>query len=293
MVGESANGAGTEGQSRRQGVQVIARAAQIMRLLAQEPHDLTPSAVALRIGLPRSTVHRILGALEAEGFVRIGSGGRLRLGPGLTSLALAGRRDLRHEAAPFLQRLSSELRETVDLAVLDGSEVLFVEQFAAPRRLRIVSEIGARFPAHCTANGKALLAMLPTAEIERLLPEELPALTEKTITSRARLLVELDEVRRSRVAYDREEHTFGMSAVGTVIEEAAGTLAAATVVMPTARFAGNEEKVRDALVRTRAEIEAVLRGGNPPVAAAEHAAGGPIPGPDDKGGEAAIARRGS
>jgi DNA-binding IclR family transcriptional regulator len=251
---------GAEATPRRAGVQVIARAAEIMRLLGGAPDGLTSGELAARVGLPRSTVHRIVGALDAEGFVGVAPSGRLRLGPALISLAVAGRQELRHEAAPHLKRLSDELHETVDLAVLDGHEVLFIDQYASRRRLRIVSEIGARFPLHCTANGKALLAELPTTEVERLLPKTLPALTGNTITLRRRLLEELEQVRETRIAYDREEHTVGMSAVGTVIRDAVGTKAAVTVVMPTARFEEDEERVAAALARTRDEIELALRG---------------------------------
>ena len=132
---------------RREGVQVIARAAEMLRRLAAEPDGLTLIELAARVGLPRSTAHRIVGALSQEGFVRAAPSGKLRIGSSLIGIAVSSRRDLRHEAAPFIERLSHELRETVDLAVLDGSEVLFVDQYTSRRTLRVVAEIGARFPA--------------------------------------------------------------------------------------------------------------------------------------------------
>jgi len=242
-------------------VQVIARAAEIIRLLGSAPDGLTLSEVARGVDLPRSTVHRIVGALEAEAFVRSESPGVLRLGPSLIGLAVGGRRDLRHEVSPYLRRLSHELGETVDLAVLEGGQVLFVDQYTSRRRLRIVSEIGARFPVHCTANGKALLAELSLEEVWRLVPEELPALTEHTITGREELLEELARVRTEGVAYDREEHTLGMSAVGAVVRDAAGSMAAVTVVAPTARFEGDEERLAAALLRAGKDMQTALVGG--------------------------------
>lgn len=246
--------------ARKDGVQVIARAAQIMRLLAESPEGLNLGQLTEQVGLPRSTVHRIVGALDAEGFVRPASSGKLRIGPALIGLAVASRRDLRHEAARFLERLSHELRETVDLAVLDGGEVLFIDQYASRRLLRVVSEIGGRFPLHCTANGKALLAELPVEEVLRLVPKTPPAMTAHTIADRDRLLEELEQVRRTGVAYDRQEHNIGLSAVGTVIKDAVGNMAAVTVVMPTARFEGNEERITAALLQTREQIQAALLG---------------------------------
>jgi DNA-binding IclR family transcriptional regulator len=246
---------------RRDGVQVIARAAETLRRLAAEPDGLTLIELAGRVGLPRSTTHRIVRALSQEGFVRAAPSGKLRIGPALIGIAMSSRRDLRHEAGPFLERLSHELHETVDLAVLDGGEVLFIDQYASRRSLRVVSEIGARFPAYCTANGKALLAALPEAEMERLLPRQLKRITEHTITDRDVLLAELERARTAGIAYDREEYTIGVSAVGTVVRDAIGTVAAITVVMPAARFRGEEERVTAALLRTRDEIQSVLHGG--------------------------------
>ena len=186
--------------------------------------------------------------------------GKLRVGPSLIGIAVSSRRDLRHEAAPYLERLSRELHETANLAVLDGGEVLFIDQYTSRRYLRIASEIGARFPVHCTANGKALLAALSPEDIERRLPAKLEALTDNTITDRANLLAELDQVRAAGVAYDREEHALGVSAVACVVHDAVGTTAAITVVMPAARFHGHEETIAAALLHTRDEIQVVLNG---------------------------------
>ena len=239
---------------------MIARAAEVLRRLAAEPHGLTLIELSARVGLPRSTAHRIVSALAKEGFVRSAPSGRLRIGPALVGLAVSSRSDLRHEAAPYLERLSHELRETVDLAVLDAGEVLFIDQHPSRRTLRIVSEIGARFPLHATANGKALLSALPPEEVLELLPEPLEATTPHTITDRDALLAELERIRASGVAYDREEYTIGIAAAGTAVRDAVGALAAITVVVPATRFYESEAEITAALLRTRDEIQAVLSG---------------------------------
>ena len=241
-------------------MQVLARAAEVLRRLAAEPHGLTLIELSTRVGLPRSTAHRIVSALAQEGFVRAAPSGRLRIGPALIGLAVASRSDLRHEAAPYLERLSHELRETVDLAVLDAGEVLFIDQHASRRTLRIVSEIGARFPLHATANGKALLSTLSPEELLELLPRRLAATTPNTITERAALLAELEQVRVTGLAYDREEYTIGIAAVGTALRDSVGATAAITVVVPTSRFSESETEISAALLRTRDEIQAVLNG---------------------------------
>ena len=247
-------------RARREGVQVIARAAQVLRELAGEPHGLSLLELGKRVGLPRSTAHRIVRALAEEGMVASTPAGKLRVGPALIGMAVASRRELRHEAGPYLDRLAHELRETVNMAVLDGGEVLFIDQYAPRRYLRIASEIGARFPVYCTANRKVLLATLPDEEVERRLPRRLAPLTPSTVTDRSRLLNELAEVRSSGVAYDREEHAPGVSAVATAVTDAVGTAAAVSVVMPSVRFAGSEQRITEGLIRTRDEIQVLLHG---------------------------------
>lgn len=217
------------------------------------------SQIAERVGLARSTVHRLVTALEAERFVASASpNGRVRLGPGLARLAGAASSDVRGVIHPSLERLSRELNETVDLAVLEHDHVRFIDQVAAPRRLRAVSAVGAVFPAHCTANGKALLAAAPGAEVLRWLPARLERQTPNTITDREELLAELDRVRAEGVGYDREEHTIGICAVGAVVRDPAGALAAVTVPLPSQRFYGKEEKLAAALLRVCAEIGQAL-----------------------------------
>jgi len=259
-AGDAPRAAGGGPNTRREGVQVIARAAQVLRELAGEPHGLSLLELGRRVGLPRSTAHRIVRALTEEGMVATTPAGKLRVGPALIGMAVASRRELRHEAGPYLDRLAHELRETVNLAVLDGGEVLFIDQYAPRRYLSIASEIGARFPVYCTAAGKVLLAALPDEEVGRRLPKRLAPLTPATTTDRSRLLEELAEVCERGVAYDREEHAPGVSAVATAVTDAVGTVAAVSVVMPSVRFAGSEERITEELLRARDEVQVVLHG---------------------------------
>lgn len=243
--------AGSKALDNQAGVQVIARAASILKVLQEHPEGLSFSQIAERVVLPRSTVHRIVSALEAERFVSKSSrDGRVRLGSALVLLGKAVTRDWRHEVRPCLEELFLRVNETVDLAILEDDHALFIDQIAAPHRLQAVSGVGISFPLHCTSNGKALLAQLSHDEIEGLIPEQLPALTPNTITTRVRLLEELERVKVEHVAYDREEHTVGICAVGTAIASATGTLAAISIPVPTLRFYGNEEKLAAALLDT-------------------------------------------
>jgi DNA-binding IclR family transcriptional regulator len=240
------------------GIQVIARAAAILAAIADRREGIGLSELAREVELPRSTTHRIVAALEAEEMVSSGPRGRMRIGPALIRLGAAERLDLRAEARPHIEALSERLEETVDLAVLEGDEVLFLDQVSSPQRLRAVSAVGSLFPAYCTANGKALLAALPADAVGELLPARLPARTQKTITSRAKLEAELKKIRRRGYAVDREEHTVGICAIGAIVTDSFGVEMAITVPLPAQRFAGREEEIAAALRETCAAIEREL-----------------------------------
>jgi DNA-binding IclR family transcriptional regulator len=239
-------------EERGGGIQVISRAVQILRALDGESDGLSLSQLAERVDLPRSTVHRLTTALAAEGLVAAASpNGRVRLGPELTRLAIGARREIRQELRPFMEQLFERLNETVDCAILDGDHLRFVDQIAAPHRLRAVSAVGAVFPLHCTANGKAILAALPPTAVREVLPARLERFTENTITRPADLARELNTIRETGVAFDREEHTHGICAGGIAISDAFGQLAALSVPMPAQRFRGRENEIARELTAAR------------------------------------------
>ncbi len=250
-------------REQRAGVQVLARAATILRLLAADSSGgLTFSELVARAGLPRTTVHRIRYALEEEGFICTDQAtGRLHLGPGLLELAVASRRDLPTVVNPYLERLARELNETVDLAVLDGMHVLFIAQHPALQRaLMVVSRVGVRFPAFCTASGKVLLAQLPREDLKRRLPKKLETPAQHRPVLRDHLLSEIEEVRRTGLGYDCEEHHVGICGAAVAITDIDGSAAALSVPMPAARFRADCDAVSATLLRVRAEIQIALQG---------------------------------
>jgi DNA-binding IclR family transcriptional regulator len=256
--------AGEAGKSadRRMGVQVIARAAEICRELATSTDGLATAELVERLHLSRPTVYRILRALMDEDFVRQVAPGRFAIGPAFLVIAGSTYGGLRHDMRPFMKDLSSEIGETIDLAMLDGGEALFVDQFVAMRGLRVVAHMGARLPLHCTASGKALLAVLEPGEIDRELPRKLQGYTPNTPTDRAALLRELEEIRRTGVAYDHEEYVMGVCAVATPVHDAVGAVGALTVEIPAVslREPGREEKIVEAMLRHRDRAHHALLG---------------------------------
>jgi DNA-binding IclR family transcriptional regulator len=246
-------------ESRSSGIQVIARAAEMLRALQSSPGGLTQTDLSERLGLARSTVHRILGALEDEGLVATTRArGAYRLGPEIAKMADAVRRELLGRIHPYLQKLSRELNETVDLSILDGDRVTFLDQVVASHRLRAVSAVGESFPLHACAPGKAMLAALPPAALATVLPAEPQRLTANTIIALPALRAELHEVRDSGVGYDREEHTEGICAVGALIDQSDRAPMAVSVPMPTQRFRGREDELTHALLTTCAQIRQAL-----------------------------------
>ena len=248
----------TAGSEKNQ-VQVIARAARILRALEGEDAGLSLGQIAQRVGLARSTVQRIVASLENEKLLIAASpNGRVRLGPTLLRLAASLRSDFAGWARPFISRLSSELRETVDLASVRNDHLVFIDQVIGSHRLRTVSAVGESFPLYCTANGKAYLSGLDAAAIERLIGEAYEARTPRTLTTLDALLADIKQARRSGVAYDREEHTLGICAAGVALQDARGNAVAISVPVPTQRFQQHRTLITERLLATKRAMQAEL-----------------------------------
>lgn len=250
---------GEDGGDGRNGIQVIARAAAVLRALENQRAGLSLGQIAKIVNLPRSTVQRIVNALETEELVSTKEpGGGVRLGMMLTRLAASAHRDITALAHPLMEQLARRVRETVDLSVLRGSSMLFVDQIQSDRRLRTVSAIGAAFPLYCTANGKAVLATLSDTEVERLVGNRWEALTPHTHTSLASLFADLAKVRETGFAYDLEEHTEGISAIGVAIHGPDGSRSALSLGVPSVRFDRQLDLLRQEISRCRDTIESAI-----------------------------------
>jgi DNA-binding IclR family transcriptional regulator len=237
-------------------VQVIARAAAILHALEDEADGLSLGQIAQRVNLARSTVQRIVAALAAEKFLIAASpNGRVRLGPTILRLAASARTDFVAIARPFLVQLSNELKETVDLAVVKKDHLVFIDQVIGSHRLRAVSAVGETFPLHCTANGKAYLAGLETDAIARLIGASYEQRTPRTLTRLEDLLKDLKSVRKTGVAFDREEHTQGICAAGVATRDPLGNVIAISVPVPAQRFYQHQRNIAAQLRATKEALE--------------------------------------
>ncbi|WP_052311021.1 IclR family transcriptional regulator [Rubrivivax gelatinosus] len=246
------------GGERAGGVQVIARAAAVLRALRDHPDGLSLGELARLLGLARSTVQRIVEALDREQLVIAASPTRgVRLGPALLALAAAARFDVAEFARPVLQALARDSGETVDLSLLDGERLVFVEQVTGAQRLRAESGVGVAFPLHASAPGKAMLAALSAAELATLRPRlRLTALTPNTITGWPALQADLDAVRTRGWAVDQEENAAGICALAAALRLPGGEVAAISIPVPASRF----DAVRDELAQRLLDRCSALRG---------------------------------
>jgi DNA-binding IclR family transcriptional regulator len=238
------------------GVQVIARVGQIFRALEGEPWGLTLSQLANRLKLPRSTVHRLVSALVSEGLLMSASdAGRVRIGTEFARIATASRSELRDQVAPLMRRINEAVGETVDCGVLEGDQVRVVDVIETHHQLRAVSNIGAVFPLYCTAKGKAILAQLDDETIMRLVPKKFERYTGATIRTQGQLMREIDEVRETGLAYDREEHASGICTVAIGAQDPFGSVFALSVPVPTQRFALLKDEIEQALLQVSTELK--------------------------------------
>ena len=244
----------------RSGVQVIARATTVLRALEREPQGLSLGDITTRVNLPRSTVQRIVGALVQERMlVPASSKARFKLGPTLVQLGAAADVGTEKLARPFMLALAELTDETVDLSMLRRESAVFVDQIQGNQRLAAISAIGGEFPLHCTANGKALLMLLTPPERDCLLNGRLRRFTDATMTDRAQLDIALKEIKTAGLAFDIEEHSVGICAVGAAFRDPAGSAYSLSVPVPTARFAAKRRELARLLEKTVGELSARVR----------------------------------
>ncbi len=230
------------------GIQVIGRAAKVMRALADHPEGLSLAEIAKHIALPRSTVQRIVQALEAEGFAEpAGPAGGFQLGAALSELVYRHQIDIVSLARPFLEALSSELGETVTLCMLSGTHLSAIDRVIAEQPLRVVFPLGTiPHPAHFLAPGRALLADLPEEA-------RLGVLGPLAGAEAGRISAELAQIHDG--ARDQSSFIPGLAGFAVPIQSRFGRHAI-TAILPDLRAAGREAEIFSALRTCRDRIVA-------------------------------------
>lgn len=210
-------------------------------LMVAQQGQVRVSEASSELGTAVSTAHRLLAMLAHHGFVaqdpdsKAYKAGHVLLRIGLRSVANL---DIRTLVRPFLEELRDETGETVHAAILQGSEVMFIDCAESAMALRVTSRVGTLMWAHCTSVGKAWLACESDDFLRGLYPSpKLPALTPESITSRATLMTELAEVRRLGYSHNEGESEVGVGSVSSAVCDRHGKpVASISVSIPLARM---------------------------------------------------------
>ena len=250
-------------------VQSLVRALTLLDRVSEHEHGVTLTDLAQDVGLAPSTAHRLLKSLEQMGYVDQDSErGLWFVGVKAFTVgsAFVRARDIVAIARPFMRELMEEAGESVNLAVLDHDEPVYLSQVECRQVMRAHALPGARPPAHCSGVGKALLAALPERNVERLLTRTgLPRMTPKTLTTIDAFAAELAAVRAAGYAVDDEEQAFGMRCVAAAIyDENGDAVAAVSLTGPSARIAPDRvSKLGELVSGTAARITAAIGGRKP------------------------------
>ncbi|WP_410952931.1 IclR family transcriptional regulator [Pseudomonas sp. S1(2024)] len=239
------------------GIQVIARAGEIMRALGNNPEGLSLSAIAQEVNLPRSTVQRIINALVGQYLVEpLGPAGGYHLGPAFGQLVSRTQTDIISAVKGHLSTLCEQVNESVCLASINDGKTYVIDRMVAERELRVVFPIGISAPAYATASGKCLLANMTEEQMKKQLPSTFSRFTDETV-SRPTLLEQLKEIRQSGIGYDAGEYLEGMSSLAVVVETYMGPFAIA-IVAPGARLIKRVDEFKRALLSTKENVEKAI-----------------------------------
>jgi IclR family KDG regulon transcriptional repressor len=222
----------------------VRNAAQVLRAFSQADQELGVTELAGRLGMGKSTTHRLVATLAAERLLEQNpKTGKYRLGLALYELGtkVTEHADLHEAALPVLSTLRHSTGEMVHVAVLDGLEVVYVERLESHNLVPVFRQVGHRLPAHWTSSGKILLAALPRAELlRRLHGVTLEPRTERTIATVDALIPELDRCAGRGWASNIGEGHEGVSSVGAPLRGHDGTvIAAVSVVGASSRITGD------------------------------------------------------
>lgn len=228
--------------SGRSPIASLPKSLRVLEAIATASSEGQLRQVADKTGLDRATIHRVLRTLLEAGYLsRVNRGEYVLSARGFAlGLTLTTSYRLAEVALPAMRELQSKIGETVNLAVLEGADVLYVQRLPTTRILSISLQVGSRLPAYCTSLGRAILAFISRDEALAILARsERRALTEHTITELAPLERELDRIRQCGYAVTDSELELGLRSVACPIRNCSGAaIAAMNVSVPAARFDG-------------------------------------------------------
>jgi DNA-binding IclR family transcriptional regulator len=238
------------------GAQLIDRLLDILELLSLEKDGLGVTEIGNRTGLHKSTVHRIVSALAERGYIEKVPGRSVyKIGLKLVEISSVylNSVELKTEAAPFLRELTARLGQPTHLAILDGTDAVYIEKVDMLNSIRLYSQIGRRIPVYCSALGKCLLSGLHGTEAEEILKKcSFEKFTAKTL-DKAEVLRQIRAVPADGFAIDDEEHDEGIRCIAAPVFDYRGkVIAAVSVAGPAASIAPGKDRETAGLVREAA-----------------------------------------
>ena len=248
-------------KARRMRLSSVANAIRLTKTFSENDAEMGISALATRLGLAKSTVHRLATTLvEYDILEQNRESGKYRLGLALFELGTLVRRkmDAASGAQEQIHALADSSGETVQLAILDHLSVLYIRIRESRQAVRMSSGLGSRAPAHCTSVGKALLAYQPAEIVDQVIANGLTRYTPNTITEGAALKAELAGIRQKGYAIDDEEIEVGLRCVAAPIRDHTGRVTAAiSVAAPVQRM--SRKTVQATIPTVLAAAEAISR----------------------------------
>ncbi len=211
----------------------VANAIRLIKVFSDDDYEIGISDLGKRLLLPKSTVHRLASTLIDAGMLEQNAEtGKYRLGLVVFELGSLVRRkmDFSSEAKPFLMALREKTGETVHLAILDHSSIVYINTLESKQAIRMTLDVGMRKPAHATAAGKVMLAFQPAEVIDRLLADGVIERTSNTIVDPEAFRQELATIRTRGYAVADEENELGVRSLAAPVRDYAGLVIAATSI---------------------------------------------------------------
>ncbi len=235
-------------------LQTIEKASEVLSLFDRDHTEWGVREVAQCLGLAKSSSHDLLSSLAQVGLLVKTETGRYRLGWRLVALSetLLATSELRREARPVMEELMARYQETIHLAILDDTKVVYVDKLEGKQAVRVeLTSLGTRLYPHCSALGKVLLAYCPESEVKRIVKlSGLPRFTQNTITEEDELDQALAKIRKQGYAYDLEEILPDLCCIGAPIyNHTRQVIAAISLSIPAYRFQRSQTEFRKAIVQ--------------------------------------------
>ncbi|WP_247881503.1 IclR family transcriptional regulator C-terminal domain-containing protein [Skermanella sp. TT6] len=259
----------TAADPRSQTVQSLVRALHIMTILGEADGPMSLTELARTADLSPSTAHRLLTTLQQERYVRFDGATRswyVGVQAFISGSGFLKTRNVVDLARPRMRQLMDQASETVNLAIIENHEVVYLAQVECHQMMRALAPPGSRLPLHCSAAGKALLARMAPQYVRNLMEQRgLPRFTAATLTTLEALEADLEQVRTRAYAVDNEEHAIGLRCVAaTIYDERSQPIGALSVSGPKARVTDDRVASLGGLVRQAAAAVTNELGGTAP-----------------------------